>query len=274
MSDTQESIEQEVDLQALAGAKQDQKQEQQEEAQLSSTEQKAWDQGWRPEDDFNGPSDNWKTAKEYIRDGEFISQINSLKNDMNKQKDDFDSRLNNNNKLHEARRKADINKLKAQQRDAVDMSDTDAFDKAQTQIDALEEQQVVEPTSSHDTGKDPAIVAWEAKNPWFNDLGDERGAVAVGVWNTFTNKNPAATIQQALAHVDSRMDNIYPSNSNNARRNQPNTTENNTRRSSRQSKSLTMNDLTSSERSEWNMFGSTMFTEEQFLKTVLDTRTK
>ena len=32
---------------------------------LSPTELRAWNDGWRPEDQFEGNLDNWKTAGEY-----------------------------------------------------------------------------------------------------------------------------------------------------------------------------------------------------------------
>jgi hypothetical protein len=268
MSDEQ----QEVDLEALANQEEEVQQEQ-DEVKLSDFEQKQYDEGWRPLEEFSGPEENWKTAKEFARDGEWIQKINSLKHEMDNQKQEFNSRLENTNKLHEARRQAEIKQLKEQQRAAVDMSDTDAFDNAQKQIDELEKQ----PVTSEQEGqpqKDPAIVAWEAKNPWIMDANDERSSVAMGVWNTYLNQNQNATISQALAHVDERMNSLYPANNSNPRRQQPNSVENTQRKPGRQSKNLTMNDLTPEERQEWNLFGSTMFTEEQFLKTVADTRTK
>jgi len=279
MADAQESTEQEIDLEALAKAdsqEQEQQEDQQEQVEFSAKEQEAFDIGWRPENEYNGPKENWKTAKEYIRDGEWLAQIKSLKQDQERQKKDFDDRLENTNKLHEARRRADIKKLKAQQREAVDGQDTEAFDHAQTQIDELEGQEVktTTTTTTTETDKDPVIAAWEEKNPWINDLSDERGSVAVGIYNTYASQNKQASTAQVLAHVDGRMDKLYPTNTENPRRNQPNTTENNTRRSSRQSKGLSMGDLTAEEKQDYALFGSQMFTEAEFLKTVADTRAK
>lgn len=274
MNDQQEVEQENIDLQALAEQGQEQEVEQKEAPQLSAIEQKATDQGWSPEEDFNGPAENWKTAKEYVRDGEWMTQMNELKGEISSQKKQFDDRLDNVNKYNAAQTEAKIKALKSQQRDAVDVSDTDAYDKAQGEIDDLQAQQAPKDTPADQPGKDPAIAAWEAKNTWFNDVSDERGSVAVGVWTAFVQQNPNASIDQALAHVDSRIEHLYPSSNDNPRRNQPNTTENNSRRPARKGKALTMGDLTSDEKGEWNLFGSQMFTEEQFLKTVADTRKK
>ncbi len=270
---SEQELEQEIDLQALANQEQEAEVEQEEEApQLSEVEQKAFDQGWRPQEDFKGPEDNWKTAKEYVRDGEWIEKLNELKGDISKQQREFDQRLENTNKLNEARRQAEIKKLKADQRNAVDMSDTEAYDQAQSSIEQLENEGVEAPAQQQ--GKDPVIAEWEAKNPWINEAGNDKSIYAQGVWNNYVQANPNATNQQALAHVDSKIETLFPAQKGNPRRQQPNTTENNNRRPSNKSKTLSMSDLTASERQDYDLFGSTMFTEAEFLKTVADTRAK
>ena len=86
--------------------------------QLNDVEQKAYDQGWRPQEDFDGPEDNWKTAKEYVKDGEWLGKIRDLNQKIDNQQKDFDSRLENTNKLNEARRQSEISDLKSKQREA------------------------------------------------------------------------------------------------------------------------------------------------------------
>lgn len=275
---SKENAEQEIDLEALAKAdsqEQEQQEEQQEELNLTEIEQEAYDQGWRPKDEYEkqGHGGNWKSPLDYIVDGKYIDKIKQTNQKIDQMKQDFDSRLENTNKLHEARRQADIKKLKTQQREAVNDQDTDAYDHAQTQLDELEGQEVKAPAPAKQ-GQDPVIAAWEEKNPWFNDMSDERGGVAVGIYNAYANQNPKASSAQVLAHLDGRMGKLYPTNTENPRRNQPNTTENNTRRSSRQSKGLSMSDLTAEEKQDYALFGSQMFTEAEFLKTVADTRAK
>jgi len=132
--EAEETIQEEnIDLAALANAE-DQEVVIEEESKLSETEQKAFDQGWRPQADFEGPEDNWKTAKEYVRDGEFLATIRELNQKVDNQKADFDQRLQNSNKLHEARRLKEISDLETQKRDAVRTSDTEAYDDAEEQI--------------------------------------------------------------------------------------------------------------------------------------------
>lgn len=240
--------------------------------QLSEMEQKAYDQGWRPEEDFAGKGD-WKTAKEFVKDGEWLGKIKELNQRFDSQQKDFNERLENTNKLNEVRRESEIKELRMQQRNAVDMGDTDSYDDSQRKIDDLEKQ-VVEPATAAPE-KDPAITAWEAENPWINEHGNEKAGVAQGIWTSFANQNPAATTQQALAHVTERISHLYPSNLGNPRRAAPNTTENTGKKPQRKNKDLSMGDLTPSEQGEWNQYGKMMFkTEKAFLKAVSDSRKK
>lgn len=246
-------------------------QPQEEAPQLSGTEQKAFDQGWRPQEEFDGPEENWKTAKEYVKDGEWISKVNELNRKIDAQKSDFDERLENTNKLNEARRQTELKALQQAQRTAVEEADTTAYDNAQAQIDDLEKQ-VVTPTPGNQPN--PTIAAWEEKNPWINEKGNEKATVAQGIWNTYNTQNPTATAEQALAHVDERIGKLYPS-ADNPRRQQPDTNETPARRSKPKGKGLSMDDLTPAERGEWNSFGKMMFkTEDKFLKVVADARKK
>ena len=243
----------------------------QEERQLSETEQKAFDQGWRPKEEFEGNEDNWKTAKEYIKDGEFISKIAELNRRMDSQKAEFDERLENTNKLNEARRKAEIEDLKAKQREAVNNADEDAYDSAQKKIEKLEESKVDLVTAPQ--GKDPAISEWEDKNPWINNPDDEKTAIAQGLFNNYLSKNKGHTAKQALDHVDSRLANLYPVS--NPRRDQPDATETGTKRPKQKNRDLSMDDLTQDEKQEWNQYGQLMFKDQKsFLKAVSDTRKK
>lgn len=263
----------EGELKAVENKEAEQNIEKQEELpELSDIEQKAYDQGWRPKDDFEGPEGNWKSANQYVSDGEWLGKIKDLNQKMDAQARDFDDRLENVNKLNDARRDAEITALKKTQREAVEVADSAAYDDAQSKIEDLEKQADVAPVVP---GKDPDIAAWESKNTWINEAGNEKAVVANGIWSTYTTQNPAATVQQALAHVDERIDKLYPSSTPNPRRDAPNTSENSTRKPQNKNKDLTMGDLTQSEQSEWNQHGQMMFkTEKAFLKAVKDARKK
>ena len=269
--------EESIDLAALANAEDqsinnEDTDNQNEDLNLSEIEQEAYDQGWRPESEYTGKEGNWKTPITYIVDGKYYDEMKSTHAEIKQMKVDFDRRLENSNKLHVARTAREISDLKAQQRDAVMTSDTEAYDDAQKQIEKLEEAPVEVKKSQT---VDPVISEWESKNAWINDLTDERTPVAQGIWNQYIAKNPTASNAQAIDHVDSRMNALYPTNNSNPRRNQQNTNETPAKRGKKSSKTLTMGDLTQDEKSEWAMFGQTMFKDESaFLSAVKDARVK
>lgn len=237
---------------------------------LSPVEQKAWSDGWRPQEQFEGNPDNWKTAEAYNLYGEMQSEIRSAKAETRRKEAEFDARIANLNKLHEAQREAAINDLKAKQRNAVEMADTVEFDRIQTQIDQHEAAPAAEPAP----GVDPAIAEWEAKNAWINNPSDEKTIVANSLFNA-ASARPGATAESALKELDEKLSKLYPEQQpSNPRREMPTMTEQSRRPAGRQrSKELTMNDLTSEERQQWAQFGSIMFNDEkEFLKAVADGR--
>lgn len=251
---------------------QDSEQHQEEELNLSPIEQKAWDQGWRPEEQFEGNPDNWKTAGEYVLFGEMQQQINEVKAEQRRKDAANEARIANLNKLHEAQRAQAIEDLKAQQRAAVEVADTDEFDRLQRQID---NHKPVESTPAA-PAKDPAIEEWEARNPWINDVESEKAQQAQAFW-AVAGQKPGATAASALAYVDVQMAKLYPEESApaNPRREMATMTEQSRSqgRSRRGSRELTMSDLTRDEQMQWQQFGQAMFSSEKdFLKAVADSR--
>ena len=237
---------------------------------LSPIEQKAYDQGWRPEDQYDGDKANWKSADRYVSDGEWMTKLKERDQRIERVEREMKERLDNQNKLHEMRRMKELDDLKAKQRQAVDDADTDAYDTTQRQIDELQAQEI-EPVQPQQPQVDPLITDWVSRNPWINDANDDRSAVAMGALQLFQQSNPNASIQEAINHVEGRVNKMFPTE--NPRRQQPNTTETGRRPAKRANRELTMNDLTQQERNEWETHGRIMFkNQKDFLQAVKDAR--
>jgi hypothetical protein len=243
--------------------------QQEEQPDLSPAEQKAWDDGWRPEDRFEGNPENWKTAGEYNLYGEMQTQVRDAKAETRRAQQDMDSRIASLNKLHSAQQKAAINDLKAQQRQAVEEADTVKFDQLQTQI----ENTVVEQPQAAPVDQD--LADWNAANTWISD-GSEKAQDTHG-WYGRALSQPGATTQSVLAYVNKRLAEVYPEQQapTNPRRESATMTEQSRqpRQRQRAGKELSMNDLTAQESREYELFGKSMFKDEkQFLKSVADAR--
>ena len=248
---------------------QEQHEEVVEQPELNPTEQKAWDQGWRPEEDFEGNPDNWKTAKEYNMYGEFQGQLRDEKNRQQRKEQEFEDSIANLNKLHDKRQEAAVSALKVQQRQAVDEADTERYDQLQTEIDGHE---AVTETAA--PAKDPVIKAWEKENPWINNVTDEKTLQAQAFFNVAAGRS-GATAQSSLDYVDEQIAKLYPEQTN-ARRDMATQTEQPSkpaaRATSRRTRDLTMNDLTRDEAEEHKQFGNMFASDKDFLKAVQDAR--
>lgn len=251
-----------------------QQQDQQEEMpELNNEEQRAWDDGWRPEEQFEGDPTRWKTAREYNIYGEHQAEVRTLKESQKSMKAEFEERLSGVNKLHKAQVDLKVKELLSEQREAVGNGDTVEFDRIQEKIDDVKSQsEPVKPAGQAD--KDPTIAAWEEKNPWIN-AGGEKANDAIAIWNSYAQANPNGTIQDALSHVEGKISRLYPDEQPvNHRREQPSMSERPTQQAPRRhGRELTMNDLTMDERQSWQQFGQEMFgNEKAYLKAVSDAR--
>ena len=243
--------------------------------ELSAEEQRAWDQGWRPEAEFDGDASRWKTAREYNMYGEHQQELRSLKEDQRRKNQDFDERLVSVNKFHKAQMDSKIKDLQSQQRNAVESADTEEFDRIQTKIDDVKSQDApVAPAAPEASVQDASIADWESKNSWIND-GGQKANDAKAMWNSFSQSNPSGTIDQALAYVDAQINRLYPTEQpTNPRRSQPSMNERPSQQAPRRNnRELSMNDLTNDERQGWSSFGQLMYkNEKDFLKAVSDAR--
>ena len=240
------------------------------ELDLTAAQQKAWTDGWRPEDMFQGKAGNWKNAESYILYGEMQGQLREVKEDSRRQSAAHEESIANLNKLHAAQQEHVLAELIKEQREAVELSDTEKYDQIQQQID--DHQPVIEPAAP---AKDPYITEWDAANPWINDANSEKAAEAKALFGLAASKE-GATAKSALDYVDAQLAKLYPPAEipTNQRREMPTMSEQSTKTNQRRrNKELTMNDLTASELNEWESFGQEMFkTEKAYLKAVTDSR--
>ena len=245
--------------------------------QLSALEKEASDSGWTSKEDWVSKGkdpDYWRPAHDFIEYGKLRSALDATKKEQDKIKADFNDRLEKINKMHEADTALKIKALKEQQRKAVSEADTDEFDSLQSKIDDMQKEPKEVVTQP---GKDPLIVAWEAKNDWINNPEDPKSQAANGFWNSFANnpRNANATTAQALAYVDQQLEAvgiIKPAS--NPRRDLPTETERAGTVQKPNSK-LSMNDLTAEDKEMWRTCGESIWGGDQkaFLQSVKDSRT-
>lgn len=140
-----------------------------------SPEDRARAQGWVPKEEFRGDPDRWTDAETFVKraDNELPIARSQIRR-MEKQINDLNEALG---KLAESNAKAakrDIEqRMKAAQQaraDAIDTRDSEAFTRADAEMDALK-REAQEAAKAAETPKappeNPAFDAWAEANPWY-----------------------------------------------------------------------------------------------------------
>jgi len=248
-------------------------QEQQEEDQLTALEKEAADMGHTSKEEFvanGGDPERYKTAHEYVSYGKLQERNNKTNAKLDAMEEKFNKRLENVNKLHQQQLDAKVAALKADQRNAVEESDTEAYDKAQQEIDDLSVQKS-EDGLDDAPPEDPAITAWKEKNPWVTDENDPKAQMVGGLWNGYVKANPDATIQSAIAYVDKQLEAMSPPQ-HNQRRDNVNITERGSQTTRTKGKINSVKQLSPAWQQEWSNTGFDLWNgnEKDFIQAALD----
>lgn len=169
-------------------------------AQRTDMEARASRQGWRPLSEYRGKPGGWKTAKQFLDDGEnylpFVqkelreskqtidrmgNEIEGMRTEMASTRADMQKLLEFSRKANQAGYDRAVRDLKAQQREAVAAGDTVKYDEIEGQLGAMEDarDEAQDPPAPAPAGDPPpkpraaAAVpseydAFIADNPWFN----------------------------------------------------------------------------------------------------------
>jgi hypothetical protein len=139
-------------------------------------EEEASKEGWAPQDQWKGDPDRWKTAEQFVKDGEKIVPI--LKSKVDRLEARVEEVLQTNKKFSEFtqrsldREKAEkdrlIKELEEVRKQAVTESDGDAFAKADSQLEEIRNSNKPEETPA----LAPAAQAWLGQNNWYGSNED------------------------------------------------------------------------------------------------------
>ncbi len=243
--------------------------------QLSDLEQEAVSGGWTTkiqwEADGKDP-ERWKSAHEFNEYGKINGALSANKAEMDKLRADTDAQIRNLNKYHAQQREADKSTLRAEQRTAVDNADTEAYDAAQAQIDAIDANPA--PAAPAADQKLPEVIAWEASNAWSQDPADARTIAANAHLQAFVAKTPGATVQAALDYVDGEIGKMTAPATNTRRDNPTGHERSGGGGRQRSGGKLSMADLNADEQQLWREAGFDVWgnDEKAFLQSVKDSR--
>lgn len=163
---------------------------QQEETQITSTEDKkeveyttdelsAMDHGWRPKDEWQGDPDDWVSAREFNRRGELFARISKYGNENRELRESVKKLFDHNRKIYDAGYRKALDDLKLQRSQALEDGDIKKFNQVEDQIDTLKEEHTnavkeFDQTMAVDTkAAGPNLQQtmifnqWADANPWY-----------------------------------------------------------------------------------------------------------
>lgn len=184
-----------------------QEEQQEEENQLSDMEQQAFDDGWRPKDEWKGNPDNWKSADHYVEWGDMKSQQRNMSSQLKQVQRSHNEQIENLNKFHKASTEAKLNDLQGKLNKAVEDGDTDAaaaISKEQIEI-ASNSNPVAQPAQSVDESE--LMEQWYDDNSWFFDKSDPKAGFADNAYSLASRQG--LTGRERLDFVDEKVSSKY-----------------------------------------------------------------
>ena len=190
--------------------------------------------GWVPQDEYRGDPDKWRDAKEFVEHGEKIlpilrdnfktikAELATYKDEVKRLKGSIDQFSVYHRKTEERAQKkaedkykAEIERLKAAQRQAASEGDVTKYQELETKRDELEANKPEKPATTD--GPTPEYVEWIAENPWYND-DEELKAKAELIAKIYVAEHPRAGNKSMFKHITKTIKELYPDKFENPKR--------------------------------------------------------
>jgi hypothetical protein len=136
----------------------------------SPVEQRAMEQGWVPQEQWEGSPDDWRPAKEFVDRGELLNKISEQKRELKSIRSAMEEFGKHHARVRQVEYERALASLKAQKKEALNDGNADAVIEIDEQIDAVKEEarQARQPTPQVNTEPDPVFTTWVNKNSWYN----------------------------------------------------------------------------------------------------------
>jgi len=176
-------------------------------------------QGWTDKESYKGDPERWKTAKQFVEDGnkhatilkernkKLVDQVSELQTTMTKLVDD------QNSQKEKAVKKA-INELKIQKAEAINESDGEKVNQIDEEIDRLKEE--TKPT----TPSNPEFDAWLANNSWYDTDMEMKGEANMYA-KAYIDAGSFKTMQEVYKAVERKIKREFPDRFENPNKKEP-----------------------------------------------------
>jgi len=192
---------------------------------LSAAEEKAMEQGWVPQDQWDGDPEQWRPAKEFLDRGELFKKIEDQNRTIKEFKRALDDLKGHHSKTREVEYARALEALKMQKQSAIEEGDGAAVIKLDDQIDLVkDEQQRLKQQNNQPTDDiiNPEFTNWVEKNKWYETSEPMKAyADALGRNLAASGLSPSAVLQE----VEKQVKLEFPNKFTNPNRNKPGSVE-------------------------------------------------
>lgn len=224
-------------------------------------------QGWTDKENYKGDPENWKTAHQFIEDGnkhatilkernkKLVDQVSELQSTMTKLVEDQ-------NKQKEKAVKKALDKLKAEKAEAISESDGERVTQIDEEIDRLKEES--KPTTQQPSN--PEFDAWLAENKWYDTDEELRGEANMYA-KAYVDAGSFKTMPQVYKAVERRIKREFPERFENPNKKEPPSMSEGVHSKTTSKPGRTYNDLPKDAKAACDRFVKTIpnFTVEKYL---------
>lgn len=182
-----------------------------EQVDVDPVETKARELGWKPEDEFEGDPEQWRSAEAFLDKQPLFEKIQQQNKQLTKAQQAIAELQKHNQRVEQAGYDRAIKELKAERRTARLEDDYDRLDEIDDEIDAIHTNKAAAITQQApaNTEPPPEFNAWVEKNNWYNTNENMRvTADKIGVKYAELGLPTVKVLEQ----VEREMKTLYPEN--------------------------------------------------------------
>jgi hypothetical protein len=237
--------------------------------ELSPTEQRALEMGWRPKEEFEGNEEDFIDATEFVRRKPLFEKIDSVGKELRETRKALKALQEHHVKVKEAEFKHALEQLRSEKKQALEEGDADKLIEIDERIADAKVRQVQEEKQQAQAASapHPNFVQWVQKNTWYKEDAELRVA-ADQIGAAYAVANPDSEPEQVLKYVEGRVKKLYSDRFRNPNKDRPSAVEGRTS-STAQTKSPSVNDypLTDEERKVMMSFvRQKVMTKEEYIR--------
>lgn len=210
-----------------------------EQAQISTIEDQAREQGWVPKEDFAGDEAKWVEPGEFIRRGELFKKIDQTTRHAKKVEQTLEQFKSHYLKMQDIANKNALATLKAERKAARDNGDFDKVDEIEEQIEEtkqLAEASKAEILATTETPEvHPEVAQWVERNGWYNQDLKMKAFADAAAMELANNGIKGSAL---LKGIDTEVRKAFPNKFSNPNRERPGAVEGSTNRGSAKADNL------------------------------------